>query len=237
MNGSTRIPRTIPAFNEYIMNTDDRLQAINPDTTNPYYKDYGVDSADATAWHNMRTDWETKTFPIYSNPSTSTSIAKADLHTAMENFRTFANPILDIIEVSKIAGNAEEHIFNFKLHRKSPTHPTTPIKAECVASIQSEGRGLYEFSCKSTTDSSRASKVEGANSVQFAYMISATALNPLPTPDGDTMIRDIATTAIFVKDFGAENQGRWLTIYFRWYNTIHPHLAGPWSAVQSLAIG
>ena len=138
MSDRTRVPRTIAAFNEYIQNTDDRLQANNPVTGNPYYKDYAVDAGDATEWHDRRTEWDTKIFPASSNPTTSTSIAKADTKSFMADFRDFATPILNIIEVSKIAGNAEEHIFNFVLHRKSPTRPTSPISEECIASIVSD---------------------------------------------------------------------------------------------------
>ena len=237
MSDGSRVPRTIAAFNEYIQNTDDRLQANNPDTGNPYYKDYAVDAGDATEWHDRRTEWDTKIFPASSNPTTSTSIAKADTKSFMADFRDFATPILNIIEVSKIAGNAEEHIFNFVLHRKSPTRPTSPISEECIASIVSEGRGEYEISCKSTHDASRASKVPGADSILYAHVITNQVLSPLPTPDDGSMIHDIATTSIFHRDFGAENQGKWLVIYFRWYNTKHPNLAGPWSTVQTLAIG
>src|SRR5438094_8516237 len=113
--GNTRVHQTIGAFNTYIRNTDVRLQAINPVTTQNYWKDYGLVIGDANDWHSREQAWVNTLFPAYSNPATSTSIAKADVQTFMNNFREFANPLLDKIEVSPIAGNAEEQIFNFHL--------------------------------------------------------------------------------------------------------------------------
>jgi hypothetical protein len=234
---STRIPGTIGAFNTYIINSDNRMQAINPDTSNPYFQDYGITTAVATDWSNQRKDWVTNLYAAYSDPTMSTSIAKDNVKTFMQGFSEFAAPLLNKIAASDVAGNAEEHIFNFVLHRKNPVHPTSAISDECFANVHSMGRGLYEFACRGVQDASRASKVHGADSVQIAYSIVAQQPTLPPAPDDVSMSNDIATTAIFQHDFGAANITKLLIIYFRWYNTKHPTLAGAWSAMQVVAIG
>src|SRR4030095_4025738 len=100
MAGSTIIPRTREAFNIYINNTDDRLQATNPDTTQKYYVDYGISLADADEWHTRRQTWADTLWPTYTNPISSTSVAKANVEEFMNDFRTFAMPLIDLIEVS-----------------------------------------------------------------------------------------------------------------------------------------
>jgi len=50
-----RIPRKIKEFDDYISATDDRQLAINPDTTEPYYKLYGWTDAESEAWTAFRT--------------------------------------------------------------------------------------------------------------------------------------------------------------------------------------
>jgi hypothetical protein len=50
------------------------------------------------------------------------------------------------------------------------------------------------------------------------------------------MSKDIITKAAFEFDAGFTNQGKWLVVYFRWYNTKHPDLAGKWSPMVTIAI-
>jgi hypothetical protein len=232
-----RIPYTISTFNDYIVNTDDQLQATNTDTGNQYYKDYNISDADSKEWSNRRVNWVKNIYPAYINPATSTSIVKANVKTFIKDFHTFGNPLLNKIAASDVAGNTEEHIFNLVLHKSNPSHATAPITAQCSAAIHSAGTGMYEISCKGSYHEGRSRKVDGADSVQFSYAINAQQPATVPAPDAAGMIKDISTTAIFTQDFGSDNLGKWLTIYFRWYNTKHPQLAGAWSAVQVVAIG
>ena len=51
----TRIPRKIKEFEDYINSTDDRQLAIDPATTQPYFKGYGWTAAESTDWTAFRT--------------------------------------------------------------------------------------------------------------------------------------------------------------------------------------
>jgi hypothetical protein len=237
MADGSRIPRSILPFNIFIDATDSRLQLINPTTSNPYYVDYGLTEVTATSWSAQRKDWDENVYAAYINPLTSTSVAKDNVQNFMAGFREFAQPQLNKIAVSDVAGTEEEHIFNLVLHRKNATHPTTAIDAQCVGSLHSLGRGSYEVSCRDETTQGRSHKVAGADSVQYAYLLSDEPPTTDPTPDDGTMTLSLATTVLFALDFGAASQGQWLTIYFRWYNTKHPAFAGPWSAISQVAIG
>jgi len=237
MGNSSRVPETIPEFNTYINDTDDRLQAINPDTTNPYWQDYGLTTQNKTDWNTKRLFWKNILYPKYSNPLTSTSVVKEDVRDFMESFRTFANPLLDKIEVSSIAGNAEEAIFNFTIGRAAPTRPTEPIQDTCIASIKGIMRGMTDISCRATEDSKRASIPESADSVLYSFAIVNTPEETIINPDDSRMKKNISTRASFTLDLGAENQGKWVIIYFRWNLVRYPQFAGPWSEMHKLAIG
>ncbi len=237
MPDGSRVPGKISVFHEYIDNTNTRLQAINGATGNPYYVDYGIDAATAAEWSARRTNWYTKIHPAWSNPTTSTSIAKENVQAFIKSFRVFARPVLAKIMASGVAGNAEAQTFRFVLVRKDPTMARTRIHKDCSAGFQSLGGGRYKIFCRSDKEEGRAHKVDGADSVQYAYTISPQQPKPSPTPDDGTMTLAISTKAVFIKDLGVHNQANWLAIYFRWYNTKHPQLAGGWSPMHLLPIG
>jgi hypothetical protein len=56
----------------------------------------------------------------------------------------------------------------------------------------------------------------------------ADAIKDLNSP---LLRKDINKHAHFHFDAGSANQGKWLVIYFRWYNTSHLELAGVWSTM------
>jgi hypothetical protein len=60
---------------------------------------------------------------------------------------------------------------------------------------------------------------------------------PLPAANDPMMRQQFSTHAKFIAEFGPESSGKWLVIYFRWYNTKHPNLAGTWSEGHVVAIG
>lgn len=236
MPDGSRVPGKISAFNEYIDSTDKLLQSVNKATGNPYYVDYGIDAATAAQWSSRRINWDKNVYAAYINPTTSTSIAKENVQHFIKDFRVFARPVLAKIVASGVAGSQEEQTFRFKLVRKDPTTHRTAIKKDCSAGFRSLGGGRYKITCLADKEAGRAHKVEGADSVQFAYTISPQPPKPSPTPDDGTMTLAIATRAIFIQNFGSANLACWLTIYFRWYNTKHPLLAGPWSPLYILPI-
>jgi hypothetical protein len=47
---------------------------------------------------------------------------------------------------------------------------------------------------------------------------------------------NISTKGAFMLQGGVECEGKRLYIYFRWYNTKHPDIAGPWSQLQTTIV-
>jgi hypothetical protein len=117
----TRVPIQIPAFNDYINTTDDRLNAVKPPGPGKYGAAYGFSPAELADWTARRVNWRDALYPKYTNPATRTKVVNADVQDAMSSFRTFAEPLLNKIVTSGIAGNEEEEIFNIDLDRDTPT--------------------------------------------------------------------------------------------------------------------
>jgi len=140
----TRVPRIIPEFNDYINLTDDRLQAVRPPGPNKYGTDYGFTPAELADWNTRRTDWRDTLYPRYINPATSTSVVKQDVKDFMSSFHTFAEPLLNTIAVSEIAGNEEEEIFNIDLDRDTPTRAAV-MSMEPGFQFEPSTHGVHNF--------------------------------------------------------------------------------------------
>ena len=237
MADKSRVPKEISKFNTYIKTTDDRLQAVNPDTTNPYWEDYGLTTEEQTEWHDKRVDWRDKLYKDYSDPLKSTSTVKKKVRDFIPLFSKFAKRPLDKIVLAEISGEDEESIFHIKLTRANPSHPTTNIEESCIASIRSINRGKAKISCRASEDTKRASIPESADSIQVSYAIVNAEDAPVIDPDDEQMTKQLFFEANFDHDFGAANQGKWLIIYFRWYLSRYPQFAGDWSIMQRVIIG
>jgi hypothetical protein len=237
MADKSRVPRKISVFNTYIGDTDDRLQDTNPDTSNPYWQDYGLSASEQTDWHDKRVLWSDTLYKDYSNPLKSTSVAKKKVRDFIPDFSTFAKKPLDKIVLADISGIDEEDIFNIKLNRARPSHPTEKISDECVLAIRKIKKGMASFSCRTSVDEKRASIPEGADSIQVSYAIVTADDAPIIDPDDKKMTKVLSFEAIFDLDLGAENQGMWLLIYGRWYLSRYPQFAGDWNDMQRVVIG
>ena len=171
-----RISKSPKVFDTDITTGDDHLLAIEPTSGLPYWQHLGLSSANATDWHNKRVFWDTPLtglHDLYINPVTSTSVVKENVKLFIKNFRTFANPLLNIIAASPNATANEEKIFHLVLtaNRKKPTHTHTKIADQCFTTWSGEGAGSKKAASRSLHDSKRASLAEGADGVQYAYVI------------------------------------------------------------------
>src|SRR3954468_24834232 len=103
----SRISDNIPGFNSYINNTDEWLKAISSGViTNRERLTLTVQNG--TDWSAYRTNWRDNIYPILSDPAAVTNTIKAQGRALMKNFRTFANPLLDIIAACPAATEQDE---------------------------------------------------------------------------------------------------------------------------------
>lgn len=236
----TRVPETIAEFNSYITTTDDYLQAPATPPTNATR--LGLSAQNQTDWSDKRTAW-TALYAKYQDPMQSTSAVKGNVKIFMDDFRAFANPLLNIMAASPNAIHDDEVILHFKIGKAPAHHQTTPFTDTVQFEAQNLGGGELQFSCRVSSDMHRPSLIEGADSVQVAYQIMVPdggtpppGGDPIPTPDDEGMQREIFTHAQFVFNAGVTNVGKRMVVFVRWYNTKHPELAGPWSAVRMIVI-
>lgn len=236
MSGN-RVPETIAVFNSYIVTTDNYLQALSTGSTTIHnWERLGLSSANASDWHTFKQGWTDTLYPKYQDPLQSTSAVKKQVRDFMTDFKEFAIPLLNIMAASPNATSDDEEVFNFKIGRAAPSHDTTPIEETVVFDAKPLGGGELKFTCRTASDTHRASLAPGADSVQLAYLIIDTGTEINVNPDEEKMIKETVTKSSFIKHAGAGNVGKTMVTFARWYNTKHPELAGPWSAMQKIII-
>lgn len=229
---ASRIPSDITGFGQYIRVTDTNNLIVDTVTGMTNGQRLGLSAQNMLDWTAKRTAWQSL-HQAYINPLTCTSIVKQDVQNFIADFKAFASPLLNIMVANPNAITADEAIYHFVIHRKSPTHPTTPITESCFDSITSQSGGDLHHSCKTVHDGSRASLADGADSVQLMWKAGA----PAPTNPADaTLTKEVFTKSFFTQHCGAANVGKTYYGYSRWYITTHPELAGPWSQMITAVI-
>ncbi len=228
MSTKRRIPDNIPDFNAYINNTDDYQQAGGPPTNAVRL---GLTAQNSSDWKAKRIAW-VALYKKYIDPAQCTTAVKQNIQLAMKGFKAFAQPLIDIMAVSPAATADDANAFNFVLDRKKPSQSHTALTDKVVLDAKPIGGGDVAMKAKTSTDSSRASKPDGADSVQLAYAFGATP--PANMDKGTT--KDIFTKASFTLHAGTDNIGSKMYVYARWYNTKHPELAGPWTVMLTLTV-
>ncbi len=242
--GNSRVPETIPEFNEYINNTDDYLLAGGPPTNR---ERLGLSVANGTDWSAKRVFWRDTLYPKYIDPLQSTSAVKEQVRNYMKDFSTFARPLLNIMAADPDATSDDEAVFNFVIEPAAPTRSTTPITDSVVYETVSLNGGLVEFTCRPAHDSKHPSKHPMADAIQVAHQIqggvgNTPGPNPtpetegLPDPNSSAMVKELFTKSVFIVNFGVMSKGKLALIYLRWYNTKRPDLSGPWTGPFAIGI-
>ncbi len=239
---NTIIPREIEKFNTWIVNTNLRQLAVNGATSNPFWTDYGWTTAQSTAYTtDWRDEWVNNVFPAYSNPLTSTSGVKSDTHQFIDDFVQFMETelLIEKIKSCGLANHDDELVWNMKLEADEKSVHTDKITPEVYAEITTLGRGMFDIHTKAEADMTRSSipRDAGADSVQFAYIIVDKPSDAPMDPNSELLKKDISRKAHFEFDAGSANQSKWLVVYFRWFNTSFPKIAGNWGTMQIVAIG
>ena len=161
----TRIPKAIAKFYSYVETTNNYLQvAIVP--TNG--KRLTLADADVTTWDDMANLgaklYFAKKDPLQKGPSINKKIIKF-----MSDFKTFAEPQLDIISTCLAATTDDALVFNVVLVRKKRTTIFPIIKEKCNALYELLGGCKIKFKCRVLTDAKRASLAAGADAVETGY--------------------------------------------------------------------
>lgn len=230
-----RIPRTIDAFATYLI------------TSNAYMLDgapvknwmrLGWTQAEMTQWTGFVTLWS----PLYTKYSdkkgSRTTVITEQLHeiigrcvnldkTCRVLDRVAASPNVTIPDMETL------HIKKGVLQDTTASRKKSGITENVVAALQALGGGDFSIKCRTSHDTKHASIAKDADSVQYIYLVGDTAPN---SASDKGLTKEISTKASFILKTGTDNAKKDLFIFFRWYNTKHPELAGPWSALQTMVV-
>ena len=123
----------------------------------------------------------------------------------------------------------------------SSLRTASPLSTEQLfISWKSLGSCVYEFHCKTLIDAHRAACPEG-KIVQYGYImvnreVAPAVQAPAPLSVFDCPLQGISTHALFTHDFGAQNAGKIMYIFFRWFDAQHQEKSGPWGALVTISL-
>ena len=231
----SRVPQTLPEFDIYIKRVDLFLQAITPPAVVNNGTQLGLTPAEISETTDFRKLWFTGlpatpgAYELHTSPATKTHNTRLAVEGIMTDFTEFFSPLLVRMSGSANITSAFRTVLNIAEPNPEHTTPTEAITETVVAEAKPIGGGEMRFTCRTSHDTGRASKAEGADSVQLAYKVG----DPAPAdPDAGTT-KEIFTKSVFILALGAGNVNKKLYYFVRWFNTKYPGLAGPWSALGS----
>ena len=234
MPDRSRIPRMISTFNVYIISTSSYLIAGSPITNGERLE---LSPADISTWIGFAEEWK-PIYKLYSDKSYSrTTVIKDQLLLIISRTVTFDAKyrLLDRISTSPQVTVTDMSVFNIKrglLQKKTHTISITPVKDTVRAILKPIGGGQVYIKCLGST-AQRPGIVAGADCVQYLYCVGDTP--PLSAND-PRLKTGLSSRASFTLDVGAASKGKKLFIYFRWFNTRHPELAGSWSGMMEVVV-
>jgi hypothetical protein len=199
----------------------------------------GWSAQNSTDWKNFTTAWAAL-YALYTDPLESTSTIKRKVRTFIKDFAAFAVKPISKSKASDDLVPEDGDIYHFVI-TKNPKTPHGAITAECYGTASAAGLGKLRLKAKTLSDAKRASKLKGADGVQFDYLICEAKAEPeivgVPRvfPD-EEYTEKFSKKASFIYDFGISNSGKIVQLFFRWYITGKPELSGPWCQMVIIRI-
>lgn len=234
MGNSTRIPRGIDEYHDYMGITSSYFTAGAP-TSNGVR--LGILPEEITQWGEFGSKTATL-YPKYIDKKNSrTTAVKDEILSVINETVAFDKKfhILDRIASSLNATVSDLATFNIKsgvTAKAGRSIPQSPISELVTTTITPIGGGSVNIKCYSSTGQ-RAGILEPADSVQYLYMVGST---PPASAEDDGLKLGISTKGILTLQTGPGSTGKNLYIYFRWFNSKHSDIAGPWSSLQTTLI-
>jgi hypothetical protein len=227
---NSRVPQTIVEFHLYANNAVDYLNSGTPKNS----ERLGITDEEISLLTGIITRWN-PLYVLYSDKEkTRTSVVIAQLQDLVEEFSDLdhSKHLLNRIAASANVTVVDLKTFNIKSGQSKRPVAVQPIQEAVNASFQLLGGGSITIKCRAEGSSS-ASIIDEADCVQYAYMVGVT---PPESADAAGLYRNVSTRATFTLALGSGTSTKYLYIYFRWYNTKHPELAGPWTRLVSTVI-
>ena len=243
------IPRTIVAFNIYLLKTNAYLILGTP--TNAVR--FNWSAAVLAQWQAYKNQW----VPLYAQyldkRGQRTTAITEQLYLIIANAVAYAqtNRLIDLVKATLVLSSLDCETFNIPLSYASPTsgnglmpntaarssHPLTPTADLVYPSLKPVGGGTVRCKCfTEAARSGRAHKLAGFDLVEYRYKVIALG-TAAPTDPSDTSLTiGHSSKASFLLPTGTNNTGKVLCIFFRWTNSKHPNLDGPESTCFTTTI-
>ncbi len=233
MTENTRIPRRIEDFNLFLNNTTEYFITGTPTNADRL----GILPAEVTKWQGYDVRWKPLMLKYSDKKNTRTTAVTEELNQIIVEVVDLdhTNHLLDRIAASPNVTIADLDTFNIKkgvLQKTTRSKPTTPITEMVVPAMQPLCGGSVSIKCRNHIGNS-ASILDGSDCVHYCYQIGGTAP---ASAEADGLKSGLSTKASFTLSLGAASAKQELFIFFRWFNTKYPDLAGPWSSVQTTLI-
>lgn len=234
MGNTTRIPRSISRFGIYLEKVTQYLHAGTP-TTNA--DRLSIQAEEVTMLDGFLAEWSPLYLLYRDKKNSRTTAVTEQLHLVIKKTVDYDHQqhLLDRIASSPNVTVTDLDTFHIKgslLAKNTRSKPSKPITELVLPDIDQLGGGEISIRCR-TIDGGRAAILKGANCVEYRYRVDE---QPPISVNDEGMKSGISTKASFKLSLGAENSAKYVYLYFRWYNTKYPNLAGPWSSLQTSLI-
>ena len=192
--------------------------------------------ADTTLMLSIYTQWNQLMAKYSDKKNGRTTAVIEQLNLLIEKFLDYDRTtfLLDRIASSPTASVADLEVFNIKkglLRTKTRTIRKIAISDGVSATIIPLGGSQLSFKCRSQA-TGRAAMHEDADIIQFAYSIDTRPVSP----EDQGMRFGLSSKVSFTLPLEPIHAGKIIYVFFRWFNTKRPHLAGPWSTVYMSVI-
>lgn len=227
----SKVPHGNSAFNNYVNSTGSYIQEGEP--TNAERLLFTTTEKDF--WLNTVTSWN-REYALYSDE------LKSRTKEVIDNVNEIKNNFLDFIDQSmilkRIKANPEASDVDldvFLLLPKSSGSTTSSdhaIEENVLPMISQIGGATLVVKCLSD-DGNRCRIVEGASVVEYRYCIGC---DKPENADSALLSYGVSTKASFQIKLPLDAAKKEVHIYFRWNNTRHQNIAGPWSDLNSVMV-
>jgi len=200
-------------------------------------KRLGLLPEEVTQWKGFSDRVDALYAKYYDKKKGRTTAIKDELLVIIEETISFDKKyhFLDRISSSLNVNVTDLTTFNIKsgvMAKGMRTLHQTPIGELVKTDITPIGGGSVTIKCYNST-SKRAGILDTADCVQYLHMVGST---PPVSAENDSLKLGSSTKGIFTLATSPGCSGKNLYIYFRWFNSKHPEIAGPWSPLQTMLL-
>lgn len=188
-----------------------------------------VTPARATSILNRLADWN-DVFPKAKNPDLSTKTLRDQKTILVTKIEDELREIFEDIPASLLT-EADRNTLNLKKRDLIPTGRAA-ISITPYIKVNSLNGALIDIICRTDSDSTRASKLKGADGIEMQYSVGGTA----PASPADCPKNYFSTKSRFKLQLDVADATKKVHCFFRWKINSDAAKSGPWTKLISAVI-